>query len=182
MRLSKTGLESRTRIKKVYAPPASNPIEPRREHFPHLQHKAIWAGGAKGAADVFCTEMKKHGHYPTCKICGPPGGICIEGHIQSHNHLKRLWRKIEEARVEGIYALDIFQHDEFNEEDQVLMERMLKTLRFNHVDLSIRWCEGMPPPNIPHGGCGFQPPEFAWPGHPTGRAFERTTARRGTPR
>ena len=123
---------------------ASTPIGPKGayDELPHLGHKSVWKERAVKAATVLCPLLRKYGiHFPNCSICGP--NCMIEGHIQSPNHFKRLWSKLQAAERNNLGT----EADEFIQDYQVLNGR--ETIRFNHAELSIQKCIGTPPPRAP---------------------------------
>ena len=85
-------------------------------------------------ARVLCGKLRSFGlHFPACSLCGP--NCFIEGHIHSKNHFWKLWEKLQASL-------------EYNDEDFIQdfpVQNGQKTIRFNHVRLSVHLIITKPP-------------------------------------
>jgi len=116
------------------------PTSDNLQSLPHLSGgKNVWRQAIQHPAQYYCDYMRQFGIFPDCNICG----CGFEGHVQSHNHFKRLWQKLDlENRLEPMPSM----RGRYWQEIQVRKADCVYTVRFNHADFEMQICRGQPPP------------------------------------
>ena len=90
--------------------------------------------------------MKNGIEVPYCGLCGER--CYIEKHLKSEMHFKRLWVIIEEAqKLERSTGRHIMDNDIWYQDYEILSGQ--KKVRFNHIDLSVYVCTGLPTTRAP---------------------------------
>ena len=84
-----------------------------------------------------------------CSLCCQETCL-IEMHIHRPRHFKHLWRKIEEAqKAEETTGTHAIHNAQFYHDWPIETKVGTKTIRLNHIDLSVYMCSGKPQQGVP---------------------------------